>query len=463
MSHRGFAVLAVVVAPLLGLTSPGLLAQSADLSLTKVDTPDPVTAGGTLIYDVAASNEGPDDATSAVMNDPLPAGTTFQSLAPPAGWLCATPAPGTNGTVSCTAASFPVGTAQFTITVAVAAGTANGTVLANTATVASATPDPNPGNESATAETTVTTVNLLVGVVKSGAPDPVASNADLTYTLTAANNGGGDLESAALSDTLPPGTSFVSLASPGGWSCTAPAVGAGGAVSCSAAPFSPGNAVFTLVVHVAATVSGGSSISNVADLAVTDSGRTTSFSGSAVTAVVSPANLTASKTVSGSFLVGSPVTYTVVITNTSASTQMDNPGPEFTDTLPPALTLLGASATSGVASANLVTNRVDWDGAIAGGGSVTLTIQATLGPVAGGTVIQNQGTVAYDADGNGTNESNAPSDDPGTVTRQDPTAFIAIAPLASVPALDTAGLAAASVLLLLAGLRILRRERHGLT
>ena len=130
-------------------------ADSADLSVTKVDTPDPAFAGNNLAYTITVNNAGPSNAASASLSDPLPAGTTFVSLGSPGGWGCTTPAAGASGTVSCSNASVALGSAVFTLVVKVEAAVVPGTVLTNTATVSSATTDPNPGNESATATTTV--------------------------------------------------------------------------------------------------------------------------------------------------------------------------------------------------------------------------------------------------------------------------------------------------------------------
>ena len=63
---------------------------------------------------------------------------------------------GAGGTVTCSNPSMPLGSAVFTLTVQVAASVAGGTVISNTATVTEVASDLNPGNESATATTTVT-------------------------------------------------------------------------------------------------------------------------------------------------------------------------------------------------------------------------------------------------------------------------------------------------------------------
>ncbi len=149
--------------------------------------------------------------------------------------------------------------------------------------------------------------------------------------------------------------------------------------------------------------------------------------------------VTATKTVSGSVSPGGAVTYTVVLTNSGLGAQADNPGNEFTDVLPASLTLVSANATSGTAVATVGTNTVTWNGAIAAGASVTITIQATIDPAAvGGTIVSNQGTASYDSDGNNTNNASALTDDPGTVTPGDPTSFTVVGGAGSPPVLQSA-------------------------
>src|SRR5215208_5210797 len=89
---------------------------------------------------------------------------------------------------------------------------------------------------------------------------------------------------------------------------------------------------------------------------------------------VQAATLSATKTVAGQFTPGTQVTYTIVISNTGTA-QGDNLGDEFTDTLPFSLFSITANATSGTAS--VIGNTITWNGSIAAGGSVTITITAT--------------------------------------------------------------------------------------
>lgn len=179
-----------------------------------------------------------------------------------------------------------------------------------------------------------------------------------------------------------------------------------------------------------------------------------------VDAVVVASPWSAVKTVAGAFLPGGTVTYTVVLTNGVLSAQGDNPGDEFTDVLPPQLALVSATATSGTTLATLATNTVTWNGPLATGGTVTITIQATVnGGIPGGTTVANQGVAFYDGDGDGTNDLSTTTDDPAVAGAADPTQFVvAAAPTIEVPALDVLGLAALALSLAGAGALHLRRR-----
>ncbi len=413
-------------------------AGSAELSVTKTDTPDPVAPGSNLTYTITANNAGPSNALGVSLSDTLPAGTTFVSLASPGGWSCMTPVVGAAGTVSCTAAALASGSAVFTLVVAVDASVTPGTVLSNTATVASTTADPTPGNESATATTTVGVGSADLSITKSAAPEPVTAGANLTYTITAANAGPSNASSASISDSLPAGTTFVSLASPGGWSCTTPAVGAGGTVSCSLTSMPIGSAVFTLVVNVGAAVTGGTVLANTATVtSATTDANPGNESATANSTVSAPATIAGSKTATGNLTPGGAVTYTIVLSNSGTSAQADNPGNEFTDVLPAGLTLVSATASSGTAVATIGTNTVTWNGSIPAAASVTIAINASIDAnVVSGTTIINQGTINFDADGNGTNEATAVTDNPATGAPGDGTGFAVLGIATAIPMLS---------------------------
>lgn len=137
---------------------------SADLSFTVTDSPDPVSPGAPVTYAITISNAGPSPADSPSFSFPLPAGLTFVSLSAPGGWTCTPPAVGSNGTVTCSATALAAGqSAAFSLVAQIPAGAAIGTIYAGTVSLTSNTPDPNPGNNSAT--TVSTTVQTAGGPV----------------------------------------------------------------------------------------------------------------------------------------------------------------------------------------------------------------------------------------------------------------------------------------------------------
>ena len=428
----------------------------ADLSVTKTDSADPVIAGTSFSYTLTVTNAGPSAAATVALSDTLPAGTVFASLVSPGGWSCTTPAVGSGGTVSCSQASMAVGSAVFTLTVTVIPTTAPGSI-SNTATVSSTTFDVDAGDLTDSETTTITT-QADVSITKTGTPDPVIAGQNITYTLAVLNLGPSHAASVTLADTLPAGTTFVSLASPGGWSCTTPAVGSGGTVNCSNASFALSTANFTLVVEVDAATAPGTVISNTATAASTtsdpDSGD---LAATDTVTVIAPADLEAAKTVSGATEPGGTVDYQIVIINNGPAQQGDYAGDELVDVLPAELILSGATASSGTVLVDLGTNTVTWNGVIPAGGTVTIDIMASIDPLAPiGATVSNQATINWDANGDGTNEASATTDDPTTGGGGDPTVFVVGGgnPVIDVPTLDPRALLA--LVLLIAAVAVFR-------
>jgi len=128
----------------------------ADVSVQKHARTERVLTGASLSYSITATNAGPDPATDVTVDDVLNSGTTFESLSAGSRWLCATPSPGSAGTVRCRTLSLEVG-AIDTIELAVRVGCAlaDGSRISNVATVASVTGDPNPSDNSGLAEVAV--------------------------------------------------------------------------------------------------------------------------------------------------------------------------------------------------------------------------------------------------------------------------------------------------------------------
>ncbi len=224
--------------------------QLADLAISKTSDPTTQTAGGTLVYRLQVTNNGPNAATNVVVTDTLPTGVNYVSAAPPTGTTCTA----TGNKITCTTSSLANGaTLAIPITVSVPPGSASGT-LANTATVASDTADDVAGNNTATATTIITQLSD-VSLTKSGAPATVIAGNQVTYTLTASNVGPSTAAAVQVTDVLPAGVTLVSATSTAG-SCAQ----SGSNEVCQLGPLAPGEQqAITIVVKTAANLAAGRS------------------------------------------------------------------------------------------------------------------------------------------------------------------------------------------------------------
>jgi hypothetical protein len=233
----------------------------------------------------------------------------------------------------------------------------------------------------------------------------VAGNA-VTYAVTASNNGPDSLLGAPVTATFASeltGCTWTCAGS-GGGSCAA--TGSGNIADSPALP-AGGSATYTATcaLPVSTTAISIASVATIAPPGPVNDPTPANNAASDIDAVVHiPAAVFGSKTVSGSFTPGGTVTYTIGLVNFGSGVQSDNPGNEFIDVLPATLALVSANASTGTAVATLGTNTVTWNGAIAAGNGVTITIVATIAATAGAKV-SNQGTFAYDDQGVGVNSA----------------------------------------------------------
>ena len=170
-SSRRLKISAVLIGAVMLLVPATSAVANADLAVTKSGAAT-VVAGANLTYTLTVTNGLTEPALTVTLLDDTPFGTTFISLTYPATWTCTTPAVGFTGTVSCTNPSVAVSAVDvFTLVVNVDPGTADGTVITNTATVSSETADPVSTNNSATATTTVGLVADLCTITGTNGPD----------------------------------------------------------------------------------------------------------------------------------------------------------------------------------------------------------------------------------------------------------------------------------------------------
>ena len=125
----------------------------ADLAVSVKENPNPVPHGTNLTYSLTVTNNGPDTATSTVVSDATPVGTTFVGFTTSVG-TCTAPAVGATGTLSCNVGN-PAKGATMTVTMTVKDTAAAGSTLTDTGKASSTTPDPNTNNNSVTVKTSV--------------------------------------------------------------------------------------------------------------------------------------------------------------------------------------------------------------------------------------------------------------------------------------------------------------------
>ena len=117
-------------------------ATAADLMITKASSASWVYVDNALVYTITIKNVGPSTATNVVVNDPLPAGTAFDSAVSTQG-TC-------DATVTCTIGSVAK---NATVTITITVHQTQAGFFTNTATVTASENDQAPSNNSASTTT----------------------------------------------------------------------------------------------------------------------------------------------------------------------------------------------------------------------------------------------------------------------------------------------------------------------
>lgn len=191
-----------------------MFSTAFNVGVSIVPLPNPVPAGDDLTYTISVVKAGPTAGLGVALSNAIPANTTFVSFVAPSGWTVSNPAVGGTGTVAAHIVSLSTGSAVFTLIVHVDPATAEGTYIINTANV-SATNRNNPDDDFATAIVSVSAfippagggADLAVTMTDSSGPLIVGDN--ITYTITARNNGPDPATGVVLTDVLPTGLMLV--------------------------------------------------------------------------------------------------------------------------------------------------------------------------------------------------------------------------------------------------------------
>jgi uncharacterized repeat protein (TIGR01451 family) len=390
---------AYVIAMLCLLTRsyPPLFAQSlhaSDTTLEIITTASPDVAPLDQInYLVTITNVGQLDGKNIVLTDTLPANTTFVSeeqISGPAA-KCTTPATGTTGTVTCSIPTLvPHDSAAFSIIVT-APATKDVLTINNIATVTSST-------ALAASDGALTIVDPSFSppiIFKLGSPNPVIAGDSLTYIITI-NNTMDSPTAGTLTDSTPANTTFVSLEQIFGtpFSCSTPAIGSTGSITCTGTLPSGESASFALVVKVNDDTADGTIITNTSSFDDQSSTDTIEVKTSTV--------LVLSKLAPSQASAGNLLTYTLQVTNDGPT---DAQNVILTDILPSNISFVSASDGGTFVGGQVIFNL----GTIPVGTTATVTITANVNSgVRPGTILNNTATVTSDTPNTG---------DPSTTTQ----------------------------------------------
>lgn len=368
-------------------------ASTVDIDMTQTDSIDPVIAGssaGNLTYIVTATNNGPDAATGVVIEETLtlPAGVAVGSITPSSG--------GYAGTTWTLGALGTGASATLTIVLTVDSSAAAGTdTISSTATVTGVgETDAVPGNDAVTTSTSIVR-EVDIELTATESIDPVVAGSaagNLTYIVTATNNGPSDATGVTISDalTLPAGVIVASITPSAGTSFSDPTWTVGDIDSGDIA-------TLTVVLTVdPSAVPGTDVISNTVTLtAVTETdtaaGNDTVTTATSVIREVD-IELTATESIDPVVAGSGAANLTYVITATN-----NGPSDATGVTLAEVLTLpVGVTVDSVTPSAGTSFADPTWTiGDLADGGSETLTIVLTVAGSAlpGTDVISSTATV----------------------------------------------------------------------
>jgi uncharacterized repeat protein (TIGR01451 family) len=301
------------------------MANEANLSVSKTASPTTVTVGDQIVYTITVKNNGPNAATGVKLTDNIPPKACLNSITPPLIGSYTY----IDNTITWQIGNLTVGqTVTLTLTVtAIASGG-----LENTAIV-SGNEDPNNSNNRATVLVTVTGPSVPpsadLAVVKVSCPTDVLAGTQFTYFITAINNGPSPVTSALVTDTLPPGISYVSASSSQG-SCTYDS----GTVTCDTGPIAANKKVEIAITVSAEDTGTFYNTAHITTLDILGDPISGNNSDTTSTIVTGAADLEITKAGSpDTVIIGEQLTYSITVTNKGPS---DAPVVTVTEILPPA-------------------------------------------------------------------------------------------------------------------------------
>lgn len=360
-----------------------ILLSYADLSTRVTTTPERVTVGGNLLYNVTVTNRGPLKANGVTLTAVLPTGAAFNSTLSTAGATL-------NGsTVNCPVPALDSG-ASATVTIGVNP-TVTGT-LNTTFSVTATEGDPNRGDNGTAASVNVVPLSADLTLALNSPVPAVTVGGNVTYTAVVKNEGPDPASGVILSDPLPAGLTFnAALSSPN-------ANQVGNTVNYFIGSLPVGG---TSTLTIVAGTSQVGSVSNTASVTATEGDPVTANNSATVSTNVVATSADLGITITGTpaqLKVGGNITYSVSVTNAGPNTAT---AVLATDPLPAGTTFVAEASSP---NATLSGGKVSYNlGLVAVGGSVPLTI--VLNTTAPGTIRNTVNVAGEDGDPNTNNNS----------------------------------------------------------
>jgi uncharacterized repeat protein (TIGR01451 family) len=232
--------------------------------------------------------------------------------------------------------------------------------------------------------------------VSGTAPGSANAGTNITYTLAYSNPGTSAAAGTTVDFTTPPSTTFIGISAPGA-TCTQPAIGAAGTVTCNVGTVaSGGGGSFTVTVKIDPSATVGSQIT-AGNYDIYGTGIAPLLGGkvfTTVTAAALYADLAITKTDGiGGIAWGQANTYTIVATN-NGPTAVSNA--IVTDTMPAQLTgvtwtCAGSNGGSCVASGS---GNISSAVSLPSGASATYTVHANIIAGSGTSSVSNNASIA---------------------------------------------------------------------
>ena len=185
---------------------------SADVSVAKNLVSSGASSGHQVVYSIEVKNHGPSDAASVDLTDVVPANTTFHSFGQLSGptFNCTNPTTGETGTTTCNITTLMSGESAVFLATYVVDTVSNGTVISNTASVTTTTPDPTTGDPEKDNDSSTVEVTVVNAPCQLSTPENITVSADsgqagavVTYTTPTGTGDCGSPTTGENGETIP--------------------------------------------------------------------------------------------------------------------------------------------------------------------------------------------------------------------------------------------------------------------